>query len=104
MTIDVITVPGAEAGAVASAPAPGARQTWQRLRTRRAALAGGAVIVLFVLIAVAAPLLAGIEGQDTTTYHPALVDSASGGVPLGSLGGAGADHWLGIEPGTGRDL
>jgi peptide/nickel transport system permease protein len=32
------------------------------------------------------------------------VDSARGGVPLGRFGGAGADHWLGVEPGTGRDL
>ncbi|WP_329141052.1 ABC transporter permease [Streptomyces sp. NBC_01476] len=102
--MDVITAVEAEAGALASAPASGARQTWRRLRAQRAALAGGAVIALFVLIAVAAPLLAGIEGQDTTTYHADLVDSASGGVPLGTFGGISADHWLGVEPGTGRDL
>ncbi|GAA2631953.1 hypothetical protein GCM10010425_34510 [Streptomyces spororaveus] len=32
------------------------------------------------------------------------MDSARGGVPLGSFGGISADHWLGVEPGTGRDL
>jgi peptide/nickel transport system permease protein len=32
------------------------------------------------------------------------VDSARGGVPIGSFGGASADHWLGVEPQTGRDL
>ncbi|MBY8876980.1 ABC transporter permease [Actinacidiphila acidipaludis] len=86
------------------APPSGARQIWRRLRGRPAALTGGVVIVLLVLIAAGAPLLAAIEGQDTTSYHPGLVDSASGGVPLGHFGGISGSHWLGVEPGTGRDL
>ncbi|MEV6191410.1 ABC transporter permease subunit [Streptomyces sp. NPDC051920] len=84
--------------------ASGARQFWRRLRAQRAALVAAAVVALLVLIALAAPLLTAIEGQDPTTYHPALVDSARGGVPVGALGGIGADHWLGVEPQTGRDL
>jgi peptide/nickel transport system permease protein len=32
------------------------------------------------------------------------VNSASGGVPVGSFGGVSAEHWLGVEPGTGRDV
>ncbi|MDX6356738.1 MAG: peptide/nickel transport system permease protein [Streptomyces sp.] len=103
MTVEVLAV---EAGVdvTASAPALGARQLWRRLRTQRAALAGAVVIVLLVLIAVGAPLLAGIEGQDTTTYHADLLDSAAGAVPRGTFGGISGDHWLGIEPTTGRDL
>jgi peptide/nickel transport system permease protein len=85
-------------------PASGARQVWRRLRSQRAAVAAGTVIVLLVLIAAAAPLLTAIEGQDPVTYHDSLVNSASGGVPIGSLGGIDAAHWLGVEPGTGRDL
>ncbi|MDT0387020.1 MULTISPECIES: ABC transporter permease [Streptomyces] len=93
------------AGADTSVPAAsGARQFWRRLRTQRAALAAAVVVALLVLVALAAPLLTAIEGQDPTTYHPSLVDSARGGVPIGSFGGAGADHWLGVEPQTGRDL
>nr|WP_079138375.1 ABC transporter permease [Actinacidiphila rubida] len=92
------------AGALVPAPPSGARQVWRRLRGRPAALAGGAVIVLLVLVAVGAPLLAALEGQDTTSYHAGLVDSASGGVPLGHFGGVSGSHWLGVEPGTGRDL
>jgi peptide/nickel transport system permease protein len=57
-----------------------------------------------VLVALAAPLLARLEGQDPTTFHNNLLDSARGGVPIGSLGGVSGTHWLGIEPGTGRDL
>ncbi|MEW2162419.1 ABC transporter permease [Streptomyces sp. NPDC007084] len=82
----------------------GARQFWRRLRAQRAALAAAAVVALLVFVAVAAPLLTAIEGQDPTTYHPSLIDSARGGVPVGSLGGISADHWLGVEPQTGRDL
>lgn len=88
-------------------PAPGAsgaRQFWRRLRTQRAALVAAAVVALLVLVALAAPLLTAVEGQDPTTYHPSLVDSARGGVPIGSFGGVSADHWLGVEPQTGRDL
>ncbi|MFF2995711.1 ABC transporter permease [Streptomyces sp. NPDC057950] len=84
--------------------ASGARQFWRRLRTQRAALVAAAVVALLLLVALAAPLFTAIEGQDPTTYHPSLVDSARGGVPLGSLGGVSGDHWLGVEPQTGRDL
>jgi peptide/nickel transport system permease protein len=93
------------AGADASAPAAsGARPFWRRLRAQRAALVAAVVIALLVLVALAAPLLTAVEGQDPTTYHPSLIDSARGGVPIGSLGGISADHWLGVEPQTGRDL
>ncbi|MGQ5635234.1 MULTISPECIES: ABC transporter permease [unclassified Streptomyces] len=93
------------AGTQPSVPAvSGARQFWRRLRAQRAALVAGAVVALLVLVALAAPLLTALEGQDPTTYHPSLIDSARGGVPVGSLGGIGAGHWLGVEPQTGRDL
>ncbi len=82
----------------------GPRQFWRRLLAQRAALVAAAVVALLVLVALAAPLLTAIEGQDPFTYHPSLIDSARGGVPIGSLGGINGDHWLGIEPQTGRDL
>ncbi|QJT07126.1 ABC transporter permease [Streptomyces asoensis] len=89
----------------ASVPgASGARQFWRRLRAQRAALVAAVVVALLVLVALAAPLLTAIEGQDPTSYHPSLIDSARGGVPVGQLGGIGGDHWLGVEPQTGRDL
>ncbi|MGW4545053.1 ABC transporter permease [Streptomyces violaceorubidus] len=86
------------------APASGVRQFWRRLRVQRAALVAASVVALLVLLALAAPLLTAVEGQDPTTYHPGLVDSARGGVPVGTFGGLSADHWLGVEPQTGRDL
>ncbi|WP_019072101.1 ABC transporter permease [Streptomyces hokutonensis] len=93
------------AGTDVSVPAAsGARQFWRRLRAQRAALVAAAVVALLVLVALAAPLLTAIEGQDPFTYHPSLIDSARGGVPTGSFGGITGDHWLGVEPQTGRDL
>ncbi|WKK26037.1 ABC transporter permease [Streptomyces olivoreticuli] len=86
------------------AAASGARQVWRRLRARKSALVAAAVLGLLVLLALGAPLLAALEGQDVNAYHDTLVDSARGGVPSGSFGGISADHWLGVEPGTGRDL
>ncbi|WP_203182326.1 ABC transporter permease [Streptomyces pratensis] len=94
-----------EAGAApVAAPASGARQFWRRLRAQRAATAAAAVVLLLLLAALAAPLLSALAGQDPDTYHPDLVDSAAGGVPIGSFGGISADHWFGVEPQTGRDL
>ncbi|MDX3538262.1 ABC transporter permease [Streptomyces sp. MB09-01] len=95
-----------------SVPAPGivtpgagtARQVGRRLRRRPAALAAAGVLALLALLALTAPLLAQLTGQDPNAYHDDLVDSARGGVPYGSFGGISADHWLGVEPGTGRDL
>jgi peptide/nickel transport system permease protein len=104
MTVEALTAVEGGAGASASAPPSGARQVWRRLRGRRAALAGGAVIVLLILVAVAAPLFTAAEGQDTTTYHADLLNSGAGAVPYGTFGGVSGAHWLGIEPGTGRDL
>ncbi|WP_327334357.1 ABC transporter permease [Streptomyces anulatus] len=94
-----------EAGAApAVAPASGARLFRRRLRAQRAASAAALVVLLLVLVALAAPLLTALAGQDPNAYHPDLVDSAAGGVPIGSFGGISGEHWLGVEPGTGRDL
>jgi peptide/nickel transport system permease protein len=93
----------AEAGAAPEAPARG-RQVWRRLRADHMAMAGLVVAIVMIVAALAAPLLIQLEGQDTTAYHSELLDSARGGVPLGSFGGVGGAHWLGVEPTTGRDL
>jgi peptide/nickel transport system permease protein len=67
-------------------------------------MAGLATVVSMVAVALAAPLLCALEGQDPTTFHSELLDSARGGVPHGAFGGVSGDHWLGVEPATGRDV
>ncbi|ANW18274.1 ABC transporter permease [Streptomyces clavuligerus] len=74
------------------------------LGRRPSALISAGVLALLVLLALAAPLITALTGQDPYAYHDGLIDSARGGVPVGPLGGVSADHWLGVEPGTGRDL
>ncbi|NBE56344.1 ABC transporter permease [Streptomyces boluensis] len=90
--------------AATAVPAPGAGGVWRRLRARRSAVVAGTVLAVLVVAALAAPLLTAVSGQDPYTYHDNLVDSASGGAPEGAFGGVSAEHWLGVEPGTGRDL
>ncbi|MFG1606481.1 ABC transporter permease [Actinoplanes sp. NPDC049265] len=70
----------------------------------RGFMTGAAIATLMVVVAAAAPLLTALAGQDPTTYHDDLLDSARGGVPIGAFGGVSGAHWLGVEPGTGRDL
>jgi peptide/nickel transport system permease protein len=55
-------------------------------------------VLFFILIAVFAPLLCKLEGQDFSTFHTDLVDEF--GYPTS---GPNAQHWLGVEPKTGRD-
>ncbi|GAB1642075.1 ABC transporter permease [Krasilnikovia sp. MM14-A1259] len=70
-----------------------------RLRKDKVAVICAGIFVFFVLIAVFAPLLAKIEGQDPTTYHFDLIDQY--GFPTI---GPTSEHWFGVEPRVGRDL
>ncbi|QNE22412.1 ABC transporter permease [Kribbella qitaiheensis] len=88
---------------VVSAVSP-TRQAFRRVRRDRSARFGAVLVVVLVLIAIAAPLLAKLEGQDAYTYNIGLLDPLRGNAPRGAVGGFGADHWFGIEPLTGRDL
>lgn len=64
------------------------RATWRRLRRTPTAWVGAAIIVLFVLVAVAAPVL--------TPYAPASTRWA-GEVSTTSVPGPSAEHWLGLD-------
>lgn len=69
-----------------------------RLRKDKTAMVCLGIVIFFVLIAVFAPLLAKLEGQDPTTYHMDLVDDY--GFPTI---GPNSEHWFGVEPRLGRD-
>ncbi|SDC65343.1 peptide/nickel transport system permease protein [Sanguibacter gelidistatuariae] len=73
-----------------------------RLRRDRLAIAGLVTIVVFVLVAIFAPFLSSLSGNDPYTYHLDALDSS--GAPAGWGGGISAAHWFGVEPLTGRDL
>ncbi|WP_432103225.1 ABC transporter permease [Streptomyces sp. bgisy091] len=80
---------------------------WLRIRRSKIALAALAVVVLMILFAALAPLLTAIEGQDpytTRTSPDVLDDYRTPGLPLSYYRFPSSDHWLGVEPGLGRDL
>ncbi|MFF9378811.1 ABC transporter permease [Streptomyces griseoluteus] len=79
------------------------RIAWERLKRDKLALTGGTVVVLLIVIALLAPVLTQLIGQDPDAYHENLIDPLFG-TPKGSLGGLGGDHLLGVEPVNGRDI
>lgn len=76
------------------------RKLWSDWGTRTALIA----VTLLILTALTAPLLARLGGWSPTAFDSRAIDPYLGGMPRGSLGGISAEHWLGVEPATGRDL
>jgi peptide/nickel transport system permease protein len=78
---------------------------WMRLRKDKVALAGAAVLVFLVLVAIFAPLIVRVLGGPPNEFHQDLIDTAGGTLtPLGRFGGMSWDHLMGIEPVNGRDI
>jgi peptide/nickel transport system permease protein len=61
-------------------------------------------IALVVLAAVFAPLIVRISGWSPYEFDQSAIDPDLGGMPAGSWGGISTRHWLGVEPGSGRDV
>ena len=77
---------------------------WRRLRRDKAAMAGGIVAALLVLLAIFSQLIEKIFGLDPNATHNgvnSLIDPSTQ-LPKGSLGGITAQHLLGVEPGNGQ--
>ncbi|MGH3342347.1 MAG: ABC transporter permease [Carbonactinosporaceae bacterium] len=77
---------------------------WRRLRRDRAAIAGLVAVVLLMLVAILAPVLTWLSGYPPNQFNPRAIDAALGGLPRGHLGGVSGEHWLGVEPKSGRDI
>ena len=78
---------------------------WMRLRRDKVALAGAAVLVFLILVAIFAPLIVRVLGDPPNEFHQDLIDTAGGTLtPLGRFGGMSWDHLMGIEPLNGRDI
>lgn len=73
-----------------------------RFKRDKAALVGLAIVVFFLLVAIFAPWVCKAIGIDPYELdRDALNDY---GLPAGRFGGISGEHWLGVEPGTGRDI
>lgn len=82
---------------------------WMRLRSDRVAVASAIVLALFILNALLADvvvwaygMITGQPGLGPRDQFPDLLDGI--GYPLGYFGGITGKHWLGLEPGLGRDV
>src|SRR5438067_784382 len=76
---------------------------WLRLKRDKWALAGGVVIVVLILLAIASVFLNAFGVLDPNTFHSNLIN-ATFGRPTGTFGGISLAHPLGVDPGQGRDL
>jgi peptide/nickel transport system permease protein len=78
---------------------------WRRIRGNKIAMVSLAVIIIYILAAIFAPLLVAINGQNPNTFHSDLLDNTfNPGLPLPPYRVPSWSHWLGIEPQTGRDI
>jgi peptide/nickel transport system permease protein len=98
-------VAGFQGEATAQSSGRSLRQiVWSRLRRDRVAMVCLAVLVIYYLIAIVGPVVAGVAGISPYTLHPELI-SDLGGKPIGAWGGiTWPAHPFGVEWGTGRDI
>jgi peptide/nickel transport system permease protein/oligopeptide transport system permease protein len=76
---------------------------WLRLKRDKVAIAGGVVVILLVLMAIAAPLLVKLLGHPPNEFHQELIDPSLQ-TAKGKYGGISKDFIFGVEPLNGRDL
>ena len=62
------------------------------------------VLAFVFLVALFTPLITSWLGVNPTDFDNSALDPALGSLPAGPWGGASAEHPLGVEPLTGRDL
>ena len=75
---------------------------WMRFRRDRFALFAAGVIGFYAFVALFAPVICAVLGISPYTLQSDALNDY--GLPLGRFGGISAEHWLGVEPGTGRDI
>jgi len=83
------------------------RTPWQITRSRlvrdKGTLVALGAAIFFIVLALVAPLLTHFGIIDPYGSHTDLLGGL-GSLPKGPMGGVSAQHWMGVEPGTGRDI
>jgi peptide/nickel transport system permease protein len=69
------------------------RIAWERLKRDKLALTGGVIVLVLIAIALLAPVITNLVGQDPETHHEDLIDPLFS-TPTGSFGGISGDHLL----------
>jgi len=60
------------------------------------------IIITYLLVAALAPVICAVLGISPYTLDGDALNDY--GLPKGAFGGISTEHWLGVEPGTGRDI
>ena len=60
------------------------------------------VIVFYLFVAAFAPVICAVLGISPYALDGDALNDY--GLPKGAFGGISTEHWLGVEPGTGRDI
>ena len=80
------------------------RLAWDRFRRNRVAMIALGISIFFFLIAyLSSPILA-ILNLDPYAMDRNAIDLNNFNNPIGPWGGISSEHWLGVEPGVGRDV
>ena len=74
-----------------------------RFRRDKGSMIALAVVILYGVAAILAPILVRVGVLDPYSLHQNLLDVSLGGIPKTHFGGVSAHHLLGVEPQTGRD-
>jgi peptide/nickel transport system permease protein len=76
---------------------------WTRFRRDKAAVGGGIVAALMVLVAIFSQAIESVFGLDPNAFHQNLVDPTLI-APYGTFGGISWAHPFGVDPLFGRDM
>jgi peptide/nickel transport system permease protein len=98
----VADAPVAGSGKAIAGRSPG-QLAWRRLRRDKVSFIALCFVVLFALLAIAAPILESFGVLDPYTPHLDLIQGF-GSMPQGFGGGITLGHPFGVEPQTGRDV
>ncbi len=83
------------------------RTPWEITRSRlgrdKGTLIALGAAIFFIVLALIAPVLTHFGVIDPYSSHINLLGGL-GSLPTGPMGGVSAQHWMGVEPGTGRDI
>jgi len=100
LSIEETVITEAQKDSIASrSPLQLAIARFQRDRVAKFALG---VIGFYIFVALFAPVICAILGISPYRLDGAALNDF--GLPKGSFGGISREHWLGVEPGTGRDI
>lgn len=75
---------------------------WGRFKRNKVGVFSAYVSLIFLLLAVLAPVITRLLGLSSTKTYPEALNEFA--MPIGRWGGMSMAHPLGVEPGAGRDL